>query len=458
MSDPQRLADLPTAETLPHHLSRLALPVLAEQLLIFGIDLYDVYLAGKIGATETSAIGLAAYVAWMASLIFDLVRTGTAALVARSWGAGRFEDAQRILARSLFLGFGLGLGVWGLLQLLAPAFAASVNMGGEAQAIVVHYLRWDAYGQVFACSTMICAAALRATGDTRTPLAVLTVTNLVNIVVATGCVYGWGPLPQLGVTGIVVGSVSAKATGMVLMLACVSCRFTWLRLDWRDVRWHRDTALRVMRIGGPAALEGLLKFSGHFLFLMVIARLPSAGLNQAVFAAHIIGVRVEAVSYLPAYAWGIASASLAGRLLGATSPDVALRTGHIAVRQFLWYAIAVTLVFFFGAEEIYHAMHSDPDVARAGVSAFRLMALYQVPNAFLIIYFSTLVGAGDTRFPMWCSLTCSLGVRVPVAYLCGVVLEGGLFGAWLGMGADNLIRAALMTWRYHAGRWVQTRV
>jgi Na+-driven multidrug efflux pump len=59
---------------------------------------------------------------------------------------------------------------------------------------------------------------------------------------------------------------------------------------------------------------------------------------------------------------------------------------------------------------------------------------------------------------MWCSLTCSLGVRVPVAYLCGVLLDGGLFGAWIGMGADNLTRAALMSWRYHAGKWVNARV
>jgi putative MATE family efflux protein len=452
------MSALPTAETLPRDLSRLALPVLGEQLLIFGIDLYDVYLAGTIGATETAAIGLAAYVAWMASLIFDLVRSGTAALVARSWGAGQFDAARQILARSLALGVGLSVMVWALLQLMAPAFAKSVNMEGSAQEIVVHYLRWDAYGQLFVCFSLICSAALRATGDTRTPLVVLALTNIVNIVMATSLVYGWGPLPALGVTGIVFGSVTAKASGLLVMLAALTSGVTWLRLDWREVRWHRETAQRLLRIGAPAALEGLLKFTGHFLFLMVIARLPSAGLSQEIFAAHIIGVRVEALSYLPAYAWGIASASLAGRLLGATSPDVALRTGQIAARQFVWYPILITLAFFFGAEQIFHAMHKDPDVARVGVSAFRLMALYQVPNAFLIIYFNTLVGAGDTRFPMWCSLTCSLGVRVPVAYLCGVVLEGGLFGAWIGMGADNLIRAGLMAWRYHAGRWVHTKV
>jgi len=458
MSVAERTPDLPTAETLPGHLARLAFPVLGEKLLVFGIDFYDVYLAGQLGTAETSAIGMAGYVAWMASLWFDLVQVGVAALVARSWGAGQFEQAQRILARSLWLGIGLSLAVWTLLQCLAPLFALSMGLEGDAPRIVVHYLRWDAYGQVFSCLTMICAAALRATGDTRTPLAVLAITNLVNIVAATSLVFGWGPLPSLGVTGIVFGSLIAKASALVLMVAALTSNVTWLHLDWGEIRWHRETALRVVRVGGPAALEGTLKFAGHFLFLMVVAHLPGPGLKEAFLAAHFIGCRVEAVSYQPAWAWGIASASLAGRLLGATSPDVALQTGKIAVRQFLWYPMLIAVAFFFGAEPMFHAMHKDPEVARVGVAAFRLMALYQVPNAFLIIYFNTLIGAGDTRFPMWCSLTCSLGVRVPVAYLCGVVLEGGLFGAWIGMGADNLTRAALMTWRYHAGRWIHTKV
>lgn len=460
MSDGDRSQPLPTADTLPRHLRWLALPVLGEQLLVFCIDLFDVFLAGRIGSSETSAVGLASYVGWMASLIFDLVRIGVAAAVARDWGSGRFDDANRVLARGLWLGLWLSVAVWGLLRWLAPAFAWSMDLHGETERIAVHFLRWDAYGQVCACFTLICAAALRGTGDTRTPLVVLAFTNLINVAAATGCVYGWGPLPELGVTGIVIGSITAKACGMGLMLALLTTRVTRLSLNVREIGWQRETASRILRVGAPAALDGVLKFSGHFLFLIVIGQLPhpTREIGLIIQAAHYVGVRVEALSYLPAYAWGIASASLAGRLLGATSPDIALRTGHVAVRQFLWYPLLTTAVFYFGAEQIYHAMHKDPRVAEIGVSAFRLMALYQVPNAFLIIYFQTLIGAGDTRFPMWCSLTCSLGVRVPVAYLCGVILEGGLFGAWIGMGADNLIRAGLMTWRYHAGRWVETKV
>ncbi len=458
MSDSHSHRELPTAESLPDHLFRLALPVLGEQILVFGIDLFDVYLAGQLGAAETSAIGLASYVVWMASLIFGLVRTGVAALVARSWGAGDRITARQITARGLFLGFFLSLIVWRMLQPLAPLFAGSLTMEGNAQAVAIDFIRWAALGQLFSGATLIGTAALRGTGDMRTPLAILAVTNVVNVIASTACVYGWGPLAPMGVTGIVLGTVTAQATGMVLMLLALSSGVTRLPLMWSEVRFHRETAGRILRVGGPTALDGLLKFSGHFLFLMVIARLSAEGFNQAIFSAHIVGVRIEALSYLPAEAWGIASASLAGRLLGATSPDVALRTGHLAVRQFVWYPIAMSFAFFAFAPQIYHAMNEDPAVAAAGVSAFRLMALYQVPNACLIIYVYTLIGAGDTRFPMWCSLCCSLGVRVPVAYFCGVVLEGGLFGAWIGMGIDNIIRSAVISWRYAAGNWTRTKV
>lgn len=458
MSDDNAHRELPTAESLPEHLYRLALPVLGEQLLVFGIDLYDVYLAGQLGSAETSAIGLAAYVVWMAALIFGLVRTGVAALVARSWGAGDRTAARQILARGLFLGFILSVIVWRLLHPMAPLFASSLTMEGDARSIAIDYIRWSAFGQLFAGATLIGTAALRGTGDMRTPLAILAATNVVNIIASTSFVYGYGPFEPMGVTGIVLGTVAAQATGMVLMLLALSSGITRIWLSWFDVRFHKETAFRILHIGGPAALDGLLKFSGHYLFLMVIARLATDGFSQAIFSAHIVGVRIEALSYLPAEAWGIASASLAGRLLGATSPDVALRTGHLALRQFLWYPVAISLFFFAFAPQIYRAMNDDPAVAAAGVNAFRLMALYQVPNAFLIIYVYTLIGAGDTRFPMWCSLCCSLGVRVPMAYLCGVVLEGGLFGAWIGMGVDNFIRSALISWRYAAGHWTRIKV
>ena len=70
----------------------LALPILAEQFLNFCVGFVDTWLSGRISAEATSAIGTAAYVGWLASLLFALVGTGTTALVSRYWGSGDHSD------------------------------------------------------------------------------------------------------------------------------------------------------------------------------------------------------------------------------------------------------------------------------------------------------------------------------------------------------------------------------
>jgi Na+-driven multidrug efflux pump len=296
------------------------------------------------------------------------------------------------------------------------------------------------------------------------PLKVLVATNLINVIVSTSLTWGisvsdsFTLVPALGVIGIVIGTTTAQLCGATLITILLFSRVSHLHVTRKDFEFHRETIWRVLRIGGPAALGGLCTFAGHFAFLMVISRLSPSGFDGAILAAHFVGVRIEALSYLPIEAYGIASAALVGQALGAGRPQRAVQVGHEALRQCLWYAGLMTILFFAFAPQIYAGMHSDPEVAKAGVPAFRLMSLYQIPNAILIVYVCALRGAGDTRFPLFCSLIGNVIVRVSVGYFFGVYLQLGLLGAWIGMGADNILRSALVAWRYAAAKWVHTRV
>lgn len=443
----------------------LALPVLCEQLLTFCVGFFDVYLSGRLGKKETAAIGLAAYVSWLASMIFSLVGTGTSAIVAREWGAGRHDDARNIAGRSLTMVPFVGLFVFILLQVMASSFAQLLKMEGDQLRIAVEFLRIDACGQFFAGWTLIAASASRGTGDMLSPLRVLLVTNFVNIAVSTMFTFGLKlpgldmiSIPALGVRGIVVGTTTAHCCGAVLMARLLFSNRSRLHLSVRHLGIHPETIWRILRIGGPAALGGLCTFSGHFLFLMIISRLSPEGFDGATFAAHVVGVRIEALSYLPVEAFGIAAASLVGQNLGANQLARARQTGHEALLQCVWYAGLMMVLYFSFAPQIYALMHSDPQVAAAGVPAFRLMAGYQIPNAILIVYVHALRGAGDTRFPLYCALIGNVVVRASVGYFFGIYCQLGLLGAWMGMGADNLLRACLISWRYLSGKWMHLKV
>ncbi len=446
----------------------LALPVLCEQALSFGVSLTDTYLSGRLSQEATAAVGLGAYVGWLASLIFSLVAVGTTALVSRSWGAGDFATANRVLNRSLALAVVLGAIFSVVIWLLAPVAASLLQMQGETLRYAVRYLRIDAVAFAFTSLTLAGSAALRGSGDMRTPMAILGLVNVLNMLVSTCLVFGWpifdgGSLSWpddggIGIDGIVFGTVVARICGCVLILAVLARGRGDFRLSWREWKLRGETSRRILRIGGPAAGDGVIMWGGQFLFLMVVANLGDDAMDKAAFAAHIICVRVEAMTYLPAVAWGAAAATLVGQSLGARRPERAIHSGHEATRQCVLLGVFVTASFYFGADEIYHIMHDDPAVRAVGADPFRMVALFQIPLIISIVYGSALRGAGDTFSPLLFTLICVFVVRVPLAYVCGVLLGGGLWGAWIGMCGDMALRAVLAATWFSMGRWVRTEV
>ncbi len=118
----------------------------------------------------------------------------------------------------------------------------------------------------------------------------------------------------------------------------------------------------------------------------------------------------------------------------------------------------MSVVFYLAAQPIYHFMHNDPQVVAIGIPAFKLLAVFQIPLVVGTIYVHALRGAGDTRFPLWINLVGIFVVRLPLAYICGVLLNGGLFGAWVGMCSDLGIRALMATVWYVRGKWIVIQV
>ncbi len=446
----------------------LALPVFLEQFLSFFVGFFDTYLSGRISSEATGAVGLAAYVGWLASMLFGLVGTGTTALVARHWGAGEFDDANRVLNRSLAIAAVMGIVVCFFVFVVSPLFARLLGMDGQTRDITIHYLRIDALGYLFTGLTLVGAAALRGTGDTRTPMYILGIVNILNMAASAALTFGVGPFPNfgidavllapLGVNGIVLGTVIARTSGGVLMLAVLGRASGKLHLRLGDWSLRGETVRRILRIGGPAVVDGSAMWIGQFLFLMIVSRSPGDATSKIVYAAHVIGIRIEAITYLPAIAWGIAAGAIVGQSLGAQHIDRARRVAHEAVLQCSLLGLLISVLFFARAPQIYELMHKEPSVREVGIPALRLMAFFQVPLVWSIVYVSALRGAGDTRSPLLFTLLGVYLIRLPVAYLCGIVLDGGLFGAWIGMNTDVAFRAMLVTVRYSRGRWIDVKV
>jgi putative MATE family efflux protein len=441
-------------------LAWLALPVLGEQFLHLLVGLVDTYLAGTVSAEATAAIGLATTVIWLVNLLFSFVGTGATALVARHIGMDQPAKANHFTNQAIALALAMGVGASLLIWLTAPLLPLFLGWSPEPARIATMYLRIDCWGYMVYSLTFIGAACWRGTGDTRTPLYVMAVVNVWNVVVATALRFGWGIIPELGVVGIPLGTVSARILGGFLVVALLVKGRSGLRLIRREMRYRGESVARLLRVGVPAGLDGLLLWCGQFLFVKIISMLGTGEEQAVIIAAHFVGIRVEALSYLPAFAWATAAATMVGQCLGAGQPQRALRSGHLAAMQGAAMCLGMSVVYFVFAPQIYHVFASEDfeAVAAVGVPALRALAFFQVPLALMIVYINALRGAGDTRWPLLFTAVGMLLVRLPLAYLFGVVLDGGLLGAWVGMFGDMTARAILSTIRFSRGKWVKTVV
>jgi multidrug resistance protein, MATE family len=442
----------------------LALPALGEQALNYSVGLFDTWLAGQIPPIDgetgaaTSAVGLASYVTWLATLIFGLVGTGTTALVARAIGAGDVQAARRITNVSLGLGALLGIGVSAGLYLLAPTFASLQDLTGESRRIAVDFLQVEALGEFFYVFCLIGCAALRGAGDMRSPMLLLGLVNILNMIVSPALVFGWFGLEPWGIEGVVAGTFVARVAIGLLTLLALFRGAGGLALTTDLFRPFHAESVRILRVGLPAVIDGLLMWTGHFLFLMIISRVTGGASPSANRAAHMIGVQVEGLTYLAASAWGYAAAALIGRFIGAGLHEHAIRAGHLAARHVAGVALFGSIFYFLGSEAIYAAMTTEPEVREVGTRAMRVLAVYQIPLTMMIVYIFCMRGAGDTRAPALINTAGIFLVRLPLGYLFGVVWNGGLIGAWIGMSCDVALRWLCAWWYFSRGHSVRTEV
>lgn len=424
----------------------LAWPAVLEQLLNMSVGLADTYIVGHLGAAPLAAVGLSVQSLNLFWALFSAIGVGSTALVARRIGAREPEAASDVARQSILLALVIGVFVAAILWLGAPLFLDWLGAAPDVIQLGTAYLRAVASTVYMLSILFIGSAIMRGAGDTRTPMLVMLVINVVNIVVAYTLAYGVGPLPRLGVLGSGIGAASARGLGGLLMLALLVRGRGPVKIGYKIPRPDLKTIGQILRVGLPAAAEQLLMRFGQLLLVTFIT-----GLGTVAYAAHQVAINALSVAYMPGFGFALAATTLVGQELGAKRPERASQSVYEALRMVvIVMAIMGGLVSIFPAQ-VMGVFTSDPAVIATGVPALRI-AGFAMP--FLGIGFTlagSLRGAGDTISVLVIYGACIWVVRVANAYWLGPRL--GLTGIWIAVGVDFIARAVLLALRFRSGKW-----
>jgi MATE family multidrug resistance protein len=430
----------------------LAWPVIVSLFSEAAVGLVDMLMVGRLGADAVAGVGVGAQILGSISVVTTAVATGTVALVARHVGAGEPALARRVLGQSIVAGFVLACCAVVPVVVWTPAVVRLFGVQPQVVDVGVAFTRLVVLSIPAGAVLFTIGAGLRAAGDTRTPLAIGIIMNVINVILNWVFIFGNLGAPALGVLGSALASTIAFTTGAVMAFSLLVRGTLRLSIRRADLRPDRPTIARVMRIGAPSGIEQFAMQMGFLVYLVFASRYGTAAV-----ASYFIGVRILALSFLPGIGFATAASALVGQNLGAGNPRGAAEAGWHASRLAVWMMSAAGLLLFVFATPIARLFVDDAAVVEDTRWFIYMLGLCQPFMAVDYALGGALRGAGDTRFPLVTLFVGLYGCRLAFAW---VVTHLDLSTPWLwaALIGDYATRAALKSWRFRSGAWQRVRV
>lgn len=432
----------------------LAWPTMLEQLMQTAVQYIDTAMVGSLGTYATAAVGSTSTVGWLVGSTISALGVGFLAYVSQACGAGEREKAAKAAAQAVLTVLVSGIFFTVVALSLSGMVPVWMQVAPDIQKLASQYF-FILYAPMLARTAIIIfGTLLRAVGDTKTPMWVGALVNLVNIMLNFLMIYPsrtvFG-MPVFGFGWGVIGAAVASAVSFVAGGICITVAF-WkhpvlspagqsLKPDWTVLQPCLKVAL-------PNALQRFGTSLGYVAFASMIN-----SLGDVATAAHTIANTVESGFYIPGYGMQTAAATLAGNALGAQDEDRVHRLAKMIIFIEVTLMILTGGLLFCFAPTMMSLFSRDMLVISLGATVLRMVAVSEPFFGVSVIIEGMMQGMGNTVLPFVFGITGMWGVRILGTFVCTQVLGMGLVSAWACMIAHNLLLCSLFLICYKTGKW-----
>jgi len=431
----------------------LSVPMVLEMSMesLFGI--VDVFFVAKLGADAVAAVGLTES---MLALVFAIamgLSMATTAMVARRIGERNHEGASVAAGQAVWLGIAASsvVGVIGIL--CARPLLEALGASGGVMATGSGYTTVILGGAATVIFLFLNNAIFRGAGDAVTAMHVLWIANGINIVLDPCLIFGWGPFPELGLTGAAVATTTGRGIGVLIQFWLLFRGRGRVRIERRHLLPDATVIRRLGRVSFTGMLQFLIATASWLGLVRIIAVFGSAAL-----AGYTIALRVIIMALLPAWGMSNAAATLVGQNIGAGKPD---RAETSVRRTGLWNMIflsSVGLFFIIFAASVIGWFTSDPGVLPYGIDCLRYVSYGYAFYAWGMVIAQAFNGAGDTLTPTLINFFCYWLVQIPLAYALAIPVGMGPRGVFMAIAIAESILAVVAILAFRRGKWKEQQI
>ncbi|HEX6227742.1 MAG TPA: MATE family efflux transporter [Chryseolinea sp.] len=431
----------------------LAVPMILELIMESTFAVVDIYFVGKLGPSAVATVGLTeTYLYLLYSLAMGLAMAVTA-IVARRIGEKKKDAAGAAAIQSIFLAL-----LCSVPFMVAGIFFSKdlLTLMGADEWSIAHgyqYTQWMLGGNFVIVLLFVINAIFRGAGDAAIAMRVLWIANTVNIILDPILIFGWGPIPAMGIEGAAIATFIGRSTGVAIQLWTLFRGGHHIQVKRDQVYWDSATIINIIKtsLGG---IGQMIVAMTSWIFLMRIL----SGVGSDAVAGATIALRIMMFTLMPAWGLSNAAATLVGQNLGAGHPERAESSVWKIGFYNTIFLFLVSIIYFVFNDNLMRIFTADAQVISIGAEWLRILSYSYIVYGWWMVSGQAFNGAGDTKTPTKINLVFFWLIQIPLSYFLAIQWGWQHSGVFWGVFISETSVGLFTLWLFSRGGWKNVKV
>jgi len=432
----------------------LAIPMIVEMGMESIFAVVDIFFVSKLN--DSNAVAAVGYTESVLSILYSLAMglgMGATAIVARRVGEHDKEGASRAAVQAIYLGLIISF----IISMVGIFYYKEIlQLMGASQDVITSsssYAFWMFAGNFTITLLFLINAIFRGAGNAAIAMRALLLANGLNIILDPIFIFGWGPIPAMGVEGAAIATNIGRGVGVLFQLYFLLKGLSIIKIRWNYLAIRSAIIFNVIKVSGGSILQFIIG-SASWIFLM---KLMSSFGDNAV-AGYTIAIRVFIFTLLPSWGLANAGATLVGQNLGAKQPERAETSVWRAAYLNAFLMAFVMILFLTIAPSIIGIFTKQPEVLYYGSQALRYVSLGYIFYGYGMVVVQGLNGAGDTYTPTILNVLGFWVFQIPFAYFVTMKLDWGPKGVFIAIVLAETLMAIAAIIIFRRGKWKSVKI
>ncbi len=431
----------------------LAVPMILEMVMEGIFSVVDAFLVSKVSEEAFATVVLTETLATLLYAIAIGISIAATAMVSRRIGEKNPKAAADAAGQAILLGIGFTV----IISMIGIFFPADLlRLMGASEAVIAegtNFTRIFLGSNIVIMLLFILNGIFRGAGNAAIAMRVLILANLLNIVLDFILIFGFGPIPALGVTGAAIATSIGRGTAVCYQLYILFSDKSLIKLTKHHLKANWEILKKLTNVAATGSGQHLIGSASWIFLMMLIADYGTETVN-----GYGIAIRIFMFTFLPA--WGIANAgaTLIGQNLGAGLPERAETSVYRAAYLNMVFLFFVSIIYAIWAEFFIRIFNQNEQVIAVGVECLRIFCFSYAVFAFGMVIVQAFGGAGDTRTPTLINFIAFWLVQIPLAYFLAKVMQWEATGVFWSVVISETIWAGVAFYIFRKGKWKMVEI